>query len=89
MDYLERVGAGGFTIYYYEAGNPQSRRPRSRNAAEEQHRNNAILFPRYRDGHGRPRGRADRALAGGAALLQSLITDYFDKASAGSSSART
>lgn len=49
MDYLERVGAGGLTIYYYEAGNAQSM-TEVKTAAQEQFRNNAILFPRYREG---------------------------------------
>src|SRR5258708_6969725 len=49
LDFLERVGAGGFTIYYYEAGNDKSRSEVSASAAE-QFRNNTILFPRYRAG---------------------------------------
>lgn len=80
MDYLERVGAGGFTVYFYEAGNPASANE-VKNAAEEQYRNNTILFPRYRDaakdcGPGIQRIEPSQA---GAALLQSLVMDYFDE----------
>jgi hypothetical protein len=79
MDYLERVGAGGFTIYYFEAGNNASMQE-VKEAAESQWRNNAILFPRYRDnpnaGPGIQRIEPSQA---GAQLLQSLITTYFDE----------
>jgi hypothetical protein len=80
MDYLERVGAGGFTIYYYEHGNAESL-TEVRNAAEQQFRNNSILFPRYRDnstgGPGVERVEPNNA---GAALIQSIISQYFDAA---------
>ena len=78
MDYLERVGAGGFTIYYYEMGNAQSEQE-VRKQAEEQFRNNAILFPRYKDGSTGGPGveRIEPSLAG-AQLLQSLVMTYFD-----------
>lgn len=79
MDYLERVGAGGFTVYYYEAGNPSSR-DEVKAAAEEQHRNNTILFPRYRDGStGGPGVLRIEASNAGAQLLQTLISGYFDE----------
>lgn len=79
MDYLERVGAGGFTIYYYDAGNPNSL-SEVKKAAEEQFRNNTILFPRNRDnakdsGAGVQRIEASNA---GAGLLQELVSNYFD-----------
>ena len=78
MDYLERVGAGGFTVYYYEAGNPQSLED-VQAAAEAQWRNNAILFPRYADGRKGGPGVDNVAVStAGAALLQALITGYFD-----------
>lgn len=79
MDYLERVGAGGFTIYFYEAGNPDSM-VEVQNAAQTQVTNNVIMFPRYKDsstgGPGIERIEPNNA---GAQLLGSLITDYFDK----------
>lgn len=78
MDYLERVGAGGFTIYYYEFGNPESLE-QVKVAAEAQWRNNAILFPRYRDkSTGGPGVEVIQVSLAGAQLLQALITDYFD-----------
>ena len=78
MDYLERVGAGGFTIYYYEAGN-QNSLTEVKTAAETQWRNNTILFPRYRDGStGGPGIDRIEASQAGAALLSTLITEYFD-----------
>lgn len=78
MDYLERVGAGGFTIYYYEAGS-QSSANEVTNAVQTQYRNNAVLFPRYRDGTTGGPGieRIEPSMAG-AALMQSLVTEYFD-----------
>lgn len=79
MDYLERVGAGGFTIYYYEAGNPSSQ-TEVKTAAEQQHRNNTILFPRYKDGStGGPGIQRIEASNAGASLLQALISGYFDE----------
>lgn len=79
MDYLERVGAGGFTIYYYEAGNPKSQ-DEVREAAEKQFRNNAILFPRFMNGMtGGPGVERVEAGNGGAALLQQLVTGYYDQ----------
>lgn len=78
MDYLERVGAGGFTVYYYEAGSTTSLEE-VKAAAEEQHRNNTILFPRYRDGStGGPGVERVEASQAGASLLSTLITEYFD-----------
>ncbi len=78
MDYLERVGAGGFTVYYYEMGNPESLE-QVKVAAESQWRNNAILFPRYRDAKNSGPGVENIAVStGGASLLQALVTDYFD-----------
>jgi Protein of unknown function (DUF935) len=78
MDYLERVGAGGFTIYYYEMGNPASM-AEVQQAAESQWRNNAILFPRYRDKTTQGPGVENVAVSmGGASLLQALVTEYFD-----------
>jgi hypothetical protein len=79
MDYLERIGAGGLTVYYFEAGNPQSL-AEVKQCAEEQMRNNTILFPRYRDNSTAGPGieRIDPSPAG-AQLLYDLITAYFDQ----------
>lgn len=78
MDYLERVGAGGFTIYYYEHGNKQSLDD-VKDAAENQFRNNAILFPRYRSGEkGGPGIERVEPSVAGAQLLQFLVSEYFD-----------
>lgn len=78
MDYLERVGAGGFTVYYYESGNPDSLQE-VKTAAEDQFRNNAILFPRYRDGTtGGPGLERIEPSVAGAQLLEELCVNYFD-----------
>ncbi|MEY4396199.1 MAG: hypothetical protein RL595_3448 [Planctomycetota bacterium] len=79
MDYLERIGAGGLTVYYFEAGNPNSL-AEVKQCAEEQMRNNTILFPRYRDNTTGGPGieRIDPSPAG-AQLLYDLITAYFDQ----------
>lgn len=79
MDYLERVGAGGFLIYFYEAGNVESENE-VREIAEKQDRNLAILFPRYR---GEPENSGPgvqhiQPSNSGANLLAQLVTDYFD-----------
>jgi hypothetical protein len=78
MDYLERVGSGGVTVYYYEAGNPQSLEE-VRQAAENQFKNNTILFPRYRESPNTGPG-IDRfePSQGGVQLVQQLVTQYFD-----------
>lgn len=79
MDYIQRVGAGGFTIYYYEAGNPESE-AEVRAAATEQFANNIILFPRYRDGKtGGPGVERVDPNPAGASLLQALVMEYFDE----------
>lgn len=78
MDFLERVGAGGFTVYFYEAGNAASL-AEVKAAAEEQHKNNTILFPRYRDGStGGPGIQRVEPSQAGSQLLQALISTYFD-----------
>lgn len=80
MDYIERVGAGGLTVYYYEAGNKQSLEE-VRQAAENQFKSNALLFPRPRDaaGSGGAPG-IDRfePSQSGVQLIQQLVTSYFD-----------
>lgn len=48
MDYLERIGAGGIMVFFYDAGNKDSK-DQVAAAATKQWRNNAFLFPRYRD----------------------------------------
>ena len=79
MDFLERVGSGGFTIYYYEHGNPQSR-AEVIDAAEHQMRNNTILFPRSRHGDTWGPGieRIEPNLQGSNHLFN-LIDGYFDQ----------
>lgn len=78
MDYIERVGSGGTTVYYYEAGNEASMRE-VKKAAEEQLGTNAILFPRYRDnGTSGPGMERFEPSAAGVQLIQQLVTTYFD-----------
>ncbi len=80
MDYIERVGAGGLTIYYYEAGNPKSLEE-VRSAAENQFKSNAILFPRPRDASGSggaPGIDRFEPSQSGVQLIQGLVTTYWD-----------
>lgn len=79
MDYLERVGAGGLTIYYYTSGDKESQAD-VLEAVNNQQRNNTILFPRPlgKDIGGGPGIQRIETGNGGAALLQSLVTEYFD-----------
>jgi hypothetical protein len=78
MDFLQRVGAGGLTVYFYEAGSNESLQE-VKKAAELQQENNSILFPRYRaDGSAGPGIQRFEPSQGGASVLQVLITDYFD-----------
>ena len=77
MEFLERVGAGGLTIYYYESGNQESL-AEVRDAAEKQKTNNAILFPRYIDGKGGPAVERIEPSEAGASMLLQLVTEYFD-----------
>jgi hypothetical protein len=78
LDYLELVGAGGFTIAYYQAGNKASL-DEVEGAMSRQLRNHIILFPRHANkdtlGPGLERVEAGTA---GANLLKELITEYFD-----------
>jgi hypothetical protein len=78
MEYLERVGAGGLTIYYYEAGNPASMQE-VKSAAENQLGNNCLLFPRYKNSKGLGPGieRVDPSNSG-AILIRDLVMNYFD-----------
>lgn len=78
MEFLERVGAGGLTIYYYETGN-QASLAEVQDAAEKQKNNNAILFPRYTDGKSGPGIERIEPSEAGAQLLFSLMNDYFDR----------
>jgi hypothetical protein len=78
MDFLERIGSGGLTIFYYEHGNPQSESEVNK-AAESQFRNNYLLFPRYRDSTtGGPGVERIEPSQAGSQLLATLITEYFD-----------
>ena len=78
MDYLERMGAGGLTIAYYEHGNPQSLAD-VKECMENQFKNHTILFPRYRDTTtGGPGIERIEPSNNGAQLLESLVTNYFD-----------
>lgn len=77
LDYLERVGAGGLTIYFYEAGSAASFEEVYK-AASMQHRNTTLLFPKKPDVNFSPVQRIEPSNAG-AQLLQNLVTEYFDR----------
>lgn len=78
MEFLERVGAGGLTIYYYESGNTASLRE-VKDAAEKQRQNTSILFPRYSDGKAGPGIERLDPSQSGAQMMFQLITEYFDR----------
>lgn len=80
MDYLQRVGAGGFFLYFYEHGNPASyNEVLSRAQETAQSGVNFILFPRYRDkSTGGPGLEVVQPNLAGAQLLRDLVMDYFD-----------
>lgn len=80
MDFVERVGAGGLTVYYYEAGNPNSLKE-VEEAASKQFSSNAILFPRHKDtpqNSGAPGIDRFEPSQAGVQLIQQLVTTYFD-----------
>ena len=78
MDYLERLGAGGITIYYYEHGNDASL-AEVKACAEAQFKNHTILMPRYRDNStGGPGIDRIEPSNNGAQLLESLVTQYYE-----------
>jgi len=78
MDYLERLGAGGITIYYYEHGNDASL-AEVKACAEAQFKNHTILMPRYRDNStGGPGIDRIEPSNNGAQLLENLVTQYYD-----------
>lgn len=79
LEYLQRCGAGGMTVYYYEHGNPKSM-AEVKAAAQEQLTNNCILFPRYRDGkNGGPGIERFDPSNSGVILVRDLVMNYFDK----------
>lgn len=77
MEFLERVGAGGVMVFFYESGNPESLNE-VKEAAEKSNKNTAFLFPRYADGKTGPGFQRLEPSMAGAELLDSLITGYFD-----------
>jgi len=80
MNYLERF-SNGLTIFYYQAGNPQSEEE-ARQAAQQQFSQTALLYPRW-NSENPDANKVERLEVGTAspALLQGLVTDYFDMVS--------
>lgn len=78
LEFLERIGTG-LTIFFFEAGNPQSE-AEVRRIAEEQSRNNFILFPRAigQEKQGAGIDRVEVKTNGAEALIM-LINEYFDR----------
>ena len=78
LDYLQRVGVGGFTIAYYEHGN-QTSLNEVKACFQSQLDRNVILFPRYRDNTtGGPGIERIDPSAAGQQLFTTLIAEYFD-----------
>ena len=77
MTYLQRF-AMGLTIFYYEAGNPQAE-AQATQAATTQFANAAMIYPRWNSEN--PDVNSIQRLEVGTAspaLLEKLVTDYFD-----------
>lgn len=78
MNYLQRV-ALGFTIYYYQAGNPESFNE-VMTAAQNQVGGQAVLFPRLASGDANNGPGIERVEPSnsGAQLFEAIVTRYFD-----------
>lgn len=77
MQYLERVGAGGVWVFYYESGNDASLQEVAQ-CAEKANKDLAFLFPRYIDGKAGPGFEKVEPSTAGVEMLTQLITNYFD-----------
>lgn len=79
LDYMEMVGAGGVTIYYYLAGNKDSFNE-VKSLVESQGKQHVLLFPRYLDARtGGPGVQRIEPGTAGVQVLFSLIQSYFDE----------
>lgn len=78
ISYLEKVGIGGMTIFFYESGNPRSFDEVKR-LVETQANQHVMLFPRNRDGSQGGPGvmRIDNS-GTAVGMFHSLVSDYFD-----------
>lgn len=79
MNYLKRF-SNGLTVFYYDGSNPQAQ-AQAETAARQQFSSTAILYPRF--GSQNPdRNKVERLEVSTAspALLDKLVTDYFDDA---------
>jgi hypothetical protein len=78
LDYLQRVGGGGFIILYYEHGNNASYN-QVKQAFQSRLDKNVILMPRYRDNTtGGPGIQIVDPNVAGQQLMIELIGEYFD-----------
>jgi len=78
MEFLERVGAGGVMVFFFESGNNASMLE-VKEAAEKMNKNTAFLFPRYADGKTGPGFQRIEPSMAGVELLRELVTTYFDQ----------
>lgn len=78
MEFLERVGAGGVMVFFYESGNDASLQE-VKDAAQKMNKNTAFLFPRYADGKTGPGFERIEPSLAGVELLRELVTNYFDQ----------
>lgn len=78
LDYMSRVGAGGLTVVYYEAGNPESEE-KARDIARELESGNTVICPRPAGTSQQTNGiERIEAGTGGAELLISINDSFFD-----------
>ena len=78
LDYLERTGLG-LTLWFYDAGNPNSKAA-ALEAAREQGRNTNIVWPRGTAGPNTGAGveRLETSVAGSDIIMR--VMEYFDAA---------
>lgn len=77
LDFLERIGAGGLTVFYYDASDPSAKNAAEK-AAVEYDRNTALAWPRYSGGKetGSSIERIEPGAGNGDFIFQ--IVQYFD-----------
>lgn len=76
--YLERVGLGGLTVFFYEADNQRSFEEVSRLVAQQLNQH-VILLPRNRDGsQGGPGVMRIENTGTAISMFQDLVNGYFD-----------
>lgn len=78
VSYLEKVGIGGITVFFYESGNQRSFEEVKR-LVETQANQHVMIFPRNRDGsQGGPGVMRIDTSGSAVGMFHSLVSEYFD-----------